>query len=107
MRIESGYLKQDRLCGQKNNRNAVGNFSDAMNKVRESISNKVSTRDSYVNGMDYNNFGIYTKNSISQDVELPIETERYKIEDARRWSSARAWHGAVPWTHSPHCTGRA
>ena len=39
MRIESGYLKQDRLCGQKNNRNAVGNFSDAMNKVRESISN--------------------------------------------------------------------
>ena len=37
MRIESGYLKQDRLCGQKNNRNAVGNFSDAMNKVRESI----------------------------------------------------------------------
>lgn len=45
----------------KNNRNAVGNFSDAMNKVRESISNKVSTRDSYVNGMDYNNFGIYTK----------------------------------------------
>ena len=82
MRIESGYLKQDRLCGQKNNRNAVGNFSDAMNKVRESISNKVSTRDSYVNGMDYNNFGIYTKNSISQDVELPIETERYKIEDA-------------------------
>ena len=61
MRIESGYLKQDRLCGQKNNRNAVGNFSDAMNKVRESISNKVSTRDSYVNGMDYNNFGIYTK----------------------------------------------
>ncbi len=41
MRIESGYLKQDRLCGQKNNRNAVGNFSDAMNKVRESISNKV------------------------------------------------------------------
>ena len=43
MRIESGYLKQDRLCGQKNNRNAVGNFSDAMNKVRESISNKVST----------------------------------------------------------------
>lgn len=82
MRIESGYLKQDRLCGQKNNRNVVGNFSDAMNKVRESISNKVSTRDSYVNGMDYNNFGIYTKNSISQDVELPIETERYKIEDA-------------------------
>ena len=76
MRIESGYLKQDRLCGQKNNRNAVGNFSDAMNKVRESISNKVSTRDSYVNGMDYNNFGIYTKNSISQDVELPIETEK-------------------------------
>lgn len=45
MRIESGYLKQDRLCGQKNNRNAVGNFSDAMNKVRESISNKVSTKD--------------------------------------------------------------
>ena len=47
MRIESGYLKQDRLCGQKNNRNAVGNFSDAMNKVRESISNKVSTRAGY------------------------------------------------------------
>ena len=45
MRIESGYLKQDRLCGQKNNRNAVENFSDAMNKVRESISNKVSTKD--------------------------------------------------------------
>ena len=48
MRIESGYLKQDRLCGQKNNRNAVGNFSDAMNKVRESISNKV---------IEYNIFG--------------------------------------------------
>ena len=24
MRIESGYLKQDRLCGQKNNRNLLG-----------------------------------------------------------------------------------
>ena len=36
----------------------------------------------YVNSTDYSNFRIYTKNSISQDVELPIETERYKIEDA-------------------------
>ena len=51
MRIESGYLKQDRLCGQKNNRNAVGNFSDTMNKAQECISNKISTRDSYVNGV--------------------------------------------------------
>ena len=42
MRIENGYLQQSMLCS-KNNRNAVGNFSDAMNKVRESISNKVST----------------------------------------------------------------
>lgn len=69
------------LCS-KNNRNAVGNFSDTMNKAQECISNKISTRDSYVNSTDYSNFGIYTKNSISQDVELPIETERYKIEDA-------------------------
>ena len=53
MRIESGYLKQDRLCGQKNNRNAVGNFSDAMNKVRESISNKVSTRQTFKWYMDF------------------------------------------------------
>ena len=44
MRIENGYLQQSMLCS-KNNRNAVGNFSDAMNKVRESISNKVSTKD--------------------------------------------------------------
>ena len=63
-------------------RNAVGNFSDTMNKAQECISNKISTRDSYVNSTDYSNFGIYTQNSISQDIELPIETERYKIEDA-------------------------
>lgn len=81
MRIENGYLQQSMLCS-KNNRNAVGNFSDTMNKAQECISNKISTRDSYVNSTDYSNFGIYTKNSISQDVELPIETERYKIEDA-------------------------
>ena len=53
-----------------------------MNKAQECISNKISTRDSYVNSTDYSNFGIYTQNSISQDIELPIETERYKIEDA-------------------------
>ena len=81
MRIENGYLQQSMLCS-KNNRNAVGNFSDTMNKAQECISNKISTRDSYVNSTDYSNFGIYTKNSISQDIELPIETERYKIEDA-------------------------
>ena len=81
MRIENGYLQQSMLCS-KNNRNAVGNFSDTMNKAQECISNKISTRDSYVNSTDYSNFGIYTKNSISQDVELPIETERYKIEDS-------------------------
>ena len=81
MRIENGYLQQSMLCS-KNNRNAVGNFSDTMNKAQECISNKISTRDSYVNSTDYSNFGIYTQNSISQDIELPIETERYKIEDA-------------------------
>ena len=53
-----------------------------MNKAQECISNKISTRDSYVNSTDYSNFVIYTQNSISQDIELPIETERYKIEDA-------------------------
>ena len=46
------------------------------------IRDRISTRDSYVNSTDYSNFGIYTQNSISQDIELPIETERYKIEDA-------------------------
>ena len=48
MRIENGYLQQSMLCS-KNNRNAVGNFSDTMNKAQECISNKISTRDSYVN----------------------------------------------------------
>ena len=32
MRIENGYLQQSMLCS-KNNRNAVGNFSDTMNKL--------------------------------------------------------------------------
>ena len=82
MRIENGYFQQEALCGKKNNRNAVGNFSDAMNKTRESLNDKINTRDSYVNSADYSNFGIYTKNSISQENGLPIETERYKIEDA-------------------------
>ena len=35
MRIENGYLQQSMLCS-KNNRNAVGNFSDTMNKDRKS-----------------------------------------------------------------------
>ena len=39
MRIENGYLQQSMLCS-KNNRNAVGNFSDTMNKAQECISNK-------------------------------------------------------------------
>ena len=52
MRIENGYLQQSMLCS-KNNRNAVGNFSDTMNKAQECISNKISTRDSYVNSTDY------------------------------------------------------
>ena len=82
MRIENGYLQQGVLCGKKDNRNVVGNFFDVMNKTRESINNKIGTRDSYVNSTDNSNFGIYTKNSISQEIELPIETERYKIEDA-------------------------
>ena len=60
MRIENGYLQQSMLCS-KNNRNAVGNFSDTMNKAQECISNKISTRDSYVNSTDYSNFGIYTE----------------------------------------------
>ena len=34
MRIENGYLQQSMLCS-KNNRNAVGNFSDTMNKAQE------------------------------------------------------------------------
>ena len=42
MRIENGYLQQSMLCS-KNNRNAVGNFSDTMNKAQECISNKIST----------------------------------------------------------------
>ena len=63
MRIENGYLQQSMLCS-KNNRNAVGNFSDTMNKAQECISNKISTRDSYVNSTDYSNFLIYTLNSI-------------------------------------------
>ena len=82
MRIENGYLQQGVLCGKKDNRNVVGNFFDVMNKTRESINNKIGTRDSYVNSTDNSNFGIYTKNSISQEIELPLETERYKIEDA-------------------------
>lgn len=82
MRIENGYFQQGALCGKKNNRNAIGNFSDAINKTRESLNDKINTRDSYVNSTDYSNFGIYTKNSISQQIELPIETERYRIEDA-------------------------
>ena len=36
MRIENGYLQQSMLCS-KNNRNAVGNFSDTMNKAQECI----------------------------------------------------------------------
>ena len=43
MRIENGYLQQSMLCS-KNNRNAVGNFSDKMNKAQECISNKISTK---------------------------------------------------------------
>ena len=46
MRIENGYLQQSMLCS-KNNRNAVGNFSDTMNKAQECISNKISTNNVY------------------------------------------------------------
>ena len=34
-------------------------------QAQECISNKISTRDSYVNSTDYSNFGIYTQNSVS------------------------------------------
>ena len=89
MRIENGYLQQSMLCS-KNNRNAVGNFSDTMNKAQECISNKISTRDSYVNSTDYSNFGIYTQNSISQDIESVSYTHLTlptKIKWCRsRWS---------------------
>ena len=86
MRIENGYLQQSMLCS-KNNRNAVGNFSDTMNKAQECISNKISTRDSYVNSTDYSNFGIYTQNSISQDIELPIDTTILPASDVFPQSS--------------------
>ena len=46
MRLEHGYLQQSMLCS-KNNRNAVGNFSDTMNKAQECISNKISTNNVY------------------------------------------------------------
>ena len=42
MRIENGYLQQSMLCS-KNNRNAVGNFSDTMNKAQECISNMITS----------------------------------------------------------------
>ena len=35
MRIENGYLQQSMLCS-KNNRNAVGNFSDSSIVIRDS-----------------------------------------------------------------------
>lgn len=66
MRIENGYLQQSMLCS-KNNRNAVGNFSDTMNKAQECISNKISTRDSYVNSTD-----IVTLEFIHKIVSLKI-----------------------------------
>lgn len=82
MRIERECFQHEALYSNKNNRNVVGNFSDAMNKIKENSNSKISTRDSYVNSTDYSNIGIYTRNGISQDIELPIETERYKIADA-------------------------
>ena len=82
MRIANGYLQQSMLYSQKNNKNAAGNFFDVMKKTSERVDNKISARDSYVNSTDDNYFGIDTKNSISQEMEFPIETDRYKIEDA-------------------------
>ena len=49
MRIENGYLQQSMLCS-KNNRNAVGNFSDTMNKAQEDV---------YKRKFSYNAFFIY------------------------------------------------
>lgn len=82
MRIGSGYFQQEALYRNKNNRNVVEKFSDTMNRIKENSNDKISTGDSYVSGADYSNLGIYTKTGISQDIGLPIETERYKIGDA-------------------------
>lgn len=82
MRIGNEHFQYEALYGNKSSRNAVGSFSEAMNKMKENSNDKISTRDSYINSTDYGSFGIYTKTEISQNIEFPIETERYKIEDA-------------------------
>ncbi len=91
MRIGNGYFQQEALYRNKNNRNVAESFSDTMNKIKENSNDKISTRDSYVNSTDYSNLGIYTKTEISQDIGLPIETERYKIEDASYMESVPAY----------------
>ena len=89
MRIGNEHFQYEALYGNKSSRNAVGSFSDAMNKMKENSNDKISTRDSYINSTDYGSFGIYTKTEISQNIEFPIETKRYKIEDA-------SWLEGVP-----------
>lgn len=91
MRIENGYFQQGTSYGKKSSRNTAEKFSDVMAKTQESFDHKIQTGDFYVNGTDCSNTGIYTKDCISQELELPIETNGYKIEDASEAEGVAAY----------------
>lgn len=67
--------------------NSAGVNSQASNRVngKKAITEAVFGRDTYVSGASgVRAAGVYSKDSISgtQELDLPIETDRYKIEDA-------------------------
>ena len=77
MRIGNGHFQPEALYEKQVN--SMENFSDTMNKIRN---RNIGARDSYVKSTGYSNLGVYTKDRIAQDLKLPLETERYRIEDA-------------------------
>lgn len=80
---ETGIYEYGNVCKvNKTNNATVGSFTDSLNKIINNSTSKKCSRDTYIANTDYGNIGVYTRNDLTQNINLPIETDRYKIADA-------------------------
>lgn len=93
MRISNHYYQQTNALENEYKGRTMSGFSEIMNKVDQNAKSKSSgVMDCYTKSASISDFSIYTRNElISQELELPIETERYLIEDASNLEGVPAY----------------
>ena len=96
MKIGSEYLQQQAICNKGNHERNGFRFSDKMKEAQKTQSANMQSanrtvRDSYSHDTSIHNAGVYSRNDIAQQLELPIETDRYVIRDASEMEGVTAY----------------